>query len=92
MPAFRTDDHLFAPVSYYSLHPAKLKNEDLEREAGDFNKGDKFKSDLPLFRQKIVHGPLKVPEDQKHLNFGFYGDTAVGDHLDDRNPGAFKCQ
>ena len=33
---------------------------------------------------------MKVPEDQKHLNFGFYGETAVGDHIDDRNPDDFN--
>jgi hypothetical protein len=75
MPSFNNDDHLFAPVSVYRLHPASVTpGADWLYKPGDYNKGE-LKGNTPNFVQpvkpSVIHydipDELAVPDPFKGL-------------------------
>ena len=53
MPSFRNDEHLFAPVSVYRLHPAHITpGADWLQKPGDYNRGE-LKGNHPNFVQPV---------------------------------------
>lgn len=70
MPAFSSDTHLFAPVSIYGLHPARVSpGADWLHKPGDYNEGE-LKGNTPIFVQPIKPNDIHydIPPELSHVD------------------------